>query len=104
MVRRAFLVLSVTVGAAPISSFLFGVKPLDPATFSSVAILLALTAACASVVPALRAARGRRPMRARMLEAPRRGTIRVNSVAGSCGEPATLLRRRRAPPAAEHVA
>jgi putative ABC transport system permease protein len=38
-------------------SFLFGVKPLDPLTFGSVALLLALTAACAAAVPALRAAR-----------------------------------------------
>jgi putative ABC transport system permease protein len=40
-----------------ITSFLFGVKPLDPLTFGSVALLLALTAACAAAVPALRAAR-----------------------------------------------
>jgi len=38
-------------------SFLFGVKPLDPLTFGGVALLLALTAACATTVPALRATR-----------------------------------------------
>jgi len=37
-------------------SLLFGVKPLDPLTFGSVALLLALTAAFAATVPALRAA------------------------------------------------
>jgi putative ABC transport system permease protein len=40
-----------------ISAFLFGVEPLDPLTFASVAIVLALTAALASAAPALRAAR-----------------------------------------------
>jgi len=40
-----------------IASFLFGVTPLDPMTFGSVAIVLALTAASATAVPALRAAR-----------------------------------------------
>ena len=40
-----------------IMSFLFGVKPVDPLTFGSVALLLALAAACATAVPALRAAR-----------------------------------------------
>jgi putative ABC transport system permease protein len=43
--------------ARSISSFLFGVTPLDPVTFAGVAILLALTAVCATLVPALRAAR-----------------------------------------------
>jgi putative ABC transport system permease protein len=40
-----------------ISTFLFGVQPLDPLTFASVAIVLALTAAIAAAAPALRAAR-----------------------------------------------
>jgi putative ABC transport system permease protein len=39
------------------SSFLFGVQPLDPVTFAGVAALLAVTAALATAVPALRAAR-----------------------------------------------
>jgi putative ABC transport system permease protein len=37
--------------------FLFGVKPLDPLTFVSVAVLLAVTAAVAAAAPALRAVR-----------------------------------------------
>jgi ABC-type antimicrobial peptide transport system permease subunit len=50
------------LGAAPglgrvISTFLFGVRVLDPLTFLSVAILLAITAAVAAAVPALRAVR-----------------------------------------------
>jgi len=40
-----------------ISAFLYGVEPLDPLTFGSVAIVLAVTAALASAAPALRAAR-----------------------------------------------
>ena len=40
-----------------IASFLFGVQPLDPVTFAGVAALLAVTAALATAVPALRAAR-----------------------------------------------
>ena len=52
----AGLIAAAILGRS-ISSFLFGVRPLDPVTFSSVAILLALTAACATAVPALRAAR-----------------------------------------------
>jgi len=40
-----------------ISMFLFGVKPLDPLTFVSVAVLLAVTAAVAAAAPALRAVR-----------------------------------------------
>jgi putative ABC transport system permease protein len=40
-----------------ISMFLFGVKPLDPLTFVSVAVLLAATAAVAAAAPALRAVR-----------------------------------------------
>ena len=40
-----------------ISMFLFGVRPLDPLTFVSVAVLLAATAGVAAAVPALRAVR-----------------------------------------------
>jgi putative ABC transport system permease protein len=40
-----------------ISALLFGVQPIDPLTFAAVALLLALTAALATAVPALRAAR-----------------------------------------------
>ena len=40
-----------------ISTFLFGVQPLDPVTFVSVAALLLLTATIAALVPAVRAAR-----------------------------------------------
>jgi putative ABC transport system permease protein len=40
-----------------ISTFLFGVEPLDPATYASVGLLLALTAAIAAAAPAWRATR-----------------------------------------------
>jgi putative ABC transport system permease protein len=40
-----------------ISTFLFGVPPLDPLTFASVAVLLVVTASIAVIVPALRALR-----------------------------------------------
>jgi putative ABC transport system permease protein len=40
-----------------ITSFLFGVQPLDPVTFVSVAAVLMLTATVAALVPAMRAAR-----------------------------------------------
>ena len=40
-----------------ISDFLFGVQPLDPATFAAVAFVVAGTAALAASVPALRATR-----------------------------------------------
>jgi putative ABC transport system permease protein len=40
-----------------ISTFLFGVEPLDPMTFGSVSVLLALTAALATAAPAWRATR-----------------------------------------------
>jgi predicted permease len=40
-----------------ISTFLFGVQPLDPVTFASVGIILAVTAVMASAAPAIRAAR-----------------------------------------------
>ena len=43
--------------AQSISAFLFGVQPLDPVTFVSVAGVLLLTATAAALVPALRAAR-----------------------------------------------
>ena len=39
------------------SAFLFGVRPLDPLTFVTVAVVLAVTAIAAAFVPALRAAR-----------------------------------------------
>jgi putative ABC transport system permease protein len=39
------------------STFLFGVEPLDPLTFASVGLLLALTAAIATLAPAWRATR-----------------------------------------------
>ncbi len=50
------LALSVA-SARTISTFLFGVPPLDPLTFAGVAVLLAVTASVAVVVPALRALR-----------------------------------------------
>jgi putative ABC transport system permease protein len=43
--------------ARSIGSFLFGVQPLDVVTFVSVAVVLGLTAALATAIPALRAAR-----------------------------------------------
>jgi putative ABC transport system permease protein len=49
--------IAAAILARSIASFLFGVTPLDPVTFGGVAILLALTAALATAVPALRAAR-----------------------------------------------
>jgi putative ABC transport system permease protein len=52
----AGLIAAAILGRS-IASFLFGVNPLDPVTFGGVAILLALTAALATAVPALRAAR-----------------------------------------------
>lgn len=58
------IVVGVAVGlvAAPalgqsIATFLFGVQPLDPVTFASVAAVLTLTAAVATAAPALRATR-----------------------------------------------
>jgi putative ABC transport system permease protein len=50
------LVTAVTL-ARSMSTFLYGVPPLDPATFASVAAVVAVTAAIAAVVPALRAVR-----------------------------------------------
>jgi putative ABC transport system permease protein len=52
----AGLIAAAILGRS-IASFLFGVNPLDPVTFASVALLLALTATLATAVPALRAAR-----------------------------------------------
>jgi putative ABC transport system permease protein len=52
----AGLVAAALLGRS-MASFLFGVTPVDPMTFGSVALLLALTAACGAAVPALRAAR-----------------------------------------------
>ncbi len=43
--------------ARSMSTFLFGVQPLDPTTFLSVAAFVSLTAAVAAAVPALRAVR-----------------------------------------------
>jgi putative ABC transport system permease protein len=50
------LVAAAGLGQA-ISIFLSGVRPIDPVTFASVAILLAVTAAVAAAAPALRAVR-----------------------------------------------
>jgi putative ABC transport system permease protein len=50
------LVLSMVLGRL-LATMLFGVQPLDPMTFASVTILLALTAAIATAAPAWRAAR-----------------------------------------------
>jgi putative ABC transport system permease protein len=54
----ALVGLAIAVASAQaISSFLFGVPPLDPLTFAAVAVLLVLTASIAVAVPALRALR-----------------------------------------------
>jgi putative ABC transport system permease protein len=50
------LIAAAAVGRS-MSTFLFGVQPVDPLTFVAVAMLLALTGVCAATVPALRAAR-----------------------------------------------
>jgi putative ABC transport system permease protein len=50
------LVLAI-VSARTISTFLFGVPPLDPVTFTAVLVLLVATASIAVAVPALRALR-----------------------------------------------
>jgi len=50
------LILAVLL-AQTIATFLFGVKPLDPLTFVAVVVVLGVTAAIASAVPAIRAAR-----------------------------------------------
>ena len=43
------------VFAQSMSTFLFGVRPLDPLTFAGVILVLGATAALASAIPALRA-------------------------------------------------
>lgn len=43
--------------AHALSAFLFGVRPLDPVTFTGAALLLGVTAALAIAIPALRASR-----------------------------------------------
>jgi putative ABC transport system permease protein len=50
------LVLAIAFAQA-VSTFLFGVPPRDPVTFAAVTIVLAITAAVACTMPALRAAR-----------------------------------------------
>jgi ABC-type antimicrobial peptide transport system permease subunit len=50
--------LAVSVALAhTLSSFLFGVQPMDTATFVGVAVVVMATAAIATVAPALRATR-----------------------------------------------
>jgi len=54
----AVIGLALAIASArTISTFLFGVPPLDPLTFAAVAVLLAVTASIAVAVPALRALR-----------------------------------------------
>jgi putative ABC transport system permease protein len=50
------LALSIVLGRL-LTTMLFGVRPLDPATFVSVTVVLALTAAVAAAGPAWRATR-----------------------------------------------
>jgi len=47
--------VSAALFAQSISTFLFGVRPLDPLTFAGVIAVLGATAAIASAIPALRA-------------------------------------------------
>ena len=61
---RRVVAVGVVIGLASaaalarsMGSFLFGVQPLDAVTFVSVAVVLGLSAALASAIPALRAAR-----------------------------------------------
>jgi len=54
--ERLGLVAAAALGQL-ISTFLFGVTPIDPVTFVSVAAVLALTGAVATAAPALRATR-----------------------------------------------
>ena len=59
----AFAGVAIGLGtAAPLtrlmSSFLFGIRPLDPPTFIAVPLLLAICAAAASYLPARRASAG----------------------------------------------
>jgi putative ABC transport system permease protein len=54
----AIIGLAIAAASArAISSFLFGVQPLDPITFGAVAVVLTVTAAIAVAAPALRATR-----------------------------------------------
>jgi putative ABC transport system permease protein len=60
--RPTLLGLAIGTGAAlalakVMSSLLYQVKPTDPATFLAVAVLLALVALLASMIPAYRAAK-----------------------------------------------
>ena len=60
--RLALMGIAVGVGTAfaltrVIASQLYGVKATDPATFGAVAVLLAVTALAANLIPALRATR-----------------------------------------------
>ena len=66
IVRRALatatvgVVLGIVGGVATthmLATFLFGVAPLDPATFGAVAVIVAVAAATAAYLPARRAAR-----------------------------------------------
>ncbi len=50
LILAALLVRSMT-------TFLFGIEPLDPLTFAGAAAVLAITAAAAAAIPSLRAAR-----------------------------------------------
>jgi putative ABC transport system permease protein len=57
-------VLGVAIGVAGalalarvMSSLIYGIKPTDPVTFLAVAVVLAMVAMCASLVPAYRAAK-----------------------------------------------
>jgi putative ABC transport system permease protein len=56
-IGAAIGLLAAALLSQSISAFLFGVQPLDPVTFVSVAALLLFTAAVAALVPAMRAAR-----------------------------------------------
>ena len=49
--------MSAAIFARSIATFLFGVRPLDPTTFSAVIVLIIVTAAIAAAIPALRASR-----------------------------------------------
>ena len=60
--RPAFLGVGIGIAGAlalarVMSSLIYGIKPTDPLTFLSVAVLLAMVAICASLVPAYRAAK-----------------------------------------------
>ena len=50
------LVVATLLGEL-LATLLFGVQPLDPATFASVAVVMAVTAIVATIGPAWRAAR-----------------------------------------------